>query len=110
MDPDQLPGDDSIDEPASVVDEVEPSILDDAHLGEVDLARMLESEAAHGSDREAGGVRHRSDATGVPHIRKTPNRVSGIGAWREASRPSARMRRVSHGSMTPSSQRRAVAK
>ena len=44
------------------------------------------------------------------HIRKTPNRVSGIGAWSDASMPIARTRRVSSGSMTPSSQSRAVAK
>jgi hypothetical protein len=43
-----------------------------------------------------------------PHIRKTPNSVSGIGAFSAAERPSARTRRVSSGSMIPSSQRRAV--
>ena len=45
-----------------------------------------------------------------PHIRKTPNRVSGIGAWSAASMPIDRTRRVSSGSMTPSSHSRAVAK
>ena len=44
------------------------------------------------------------------YIRKTPNLVSGIGAWSAASIPSDRTRRVSSGSMTPSSQSRAVAK
>ncbi len=44
-----------------------------------------------------------------PHIRKTPKRVSPIGAWRATSIPIARTRRVSSGSMIPSSQRRAVA-
>src|SRR4029078_12972872 len=37
------------------------------------------------------------------HIRKTPNFVSRIGAWRAASRPMASTRRVSSGSMIPSS-------
>src|SRR5258705_9369856 len=44
------------------------------------------------------------------YIRNTPNRVSGIGAWSAASIPSDRTRRVSSGSMTPSSHSRAVAK
>jgi hypothetical protein len=44
-----------------------------------------------------------------PHIRKTPKRVSRIGAYAAASKPSARTRRVSSGSITPSSHRRAVA-
>ena len=44
------------------------------------------------------------------HIRNTPKRVSGIGAWSAASMPIVRTRRVSSGSMTPSSHRRAVAK
>ena len=44
------------------------------------------------------------------YIRKTPKRVSGIGAWRAASIPIVRTRRVSRGSITPSSQSRAVAK
>ena len=42
------------------------------------------------------------------HIRKTPKRGSGIGARAAAARPSARTRRVSRGSITPSSHRRAV--
>src|SRR5581483_9264718 len=42
------------------------------------------------------------------YIRKTPNVVSGIGALRAAASPSARTRRVSSGSMIPSSQSRAV--
>ena len=44
------------------------------------------------------------------YIRNTPNWVSGIGALSVALRPSASTRRVSAGSMMPSSQRRAVAK
>src|SRR3954454_7319915 len=42
------------------------------------------------------------------HIRKMPNVVSGIGAFNAEASPSASTRRVSSGSMTPSSQRRAV--
>src|SRR4029079_7726489 len=42
------------------------------------------------------------------HMRKMPNVVSGIGAFNAEARPSASTRRVSSGSMTPSSQRRAV--
>ena len=45
--------------------------------------------------------------TGV-HILKTPNSVSEIGAFRAAESPRASTRRVSSGSMIPSSQRRAV--
>src|SRR5712691_11958869 len=42
------------------------------------------------------------------HIRKMPNVVSGIGAFSAAEIPSASTRRVSSGSMMPSSQSRAV--
>src|SRR6185312_5088955 len=42
------------------------------------------------------------------HIRKTPNVVSGMGALRDAEMPRASTRRVSRGSMMPSSQRRPV--
>ena len=44
-----------------------------------------------------------------PHIRKTPNFASGIGAFRLADSASASTRRVSAGSMTPSSHSRALA-
>ena len=45
----------------------------------------------------------------VPHhILKTPNLVCGIGALSAAESPSASTRRVSSGSMTPSSHSRAV--
>ena len=44
------------------------------------------------------------------YIRNTPNLVSGIGALSDADKPSASTRRVSAGSMMPSSHRRAVAK
>src|SRR5262249_37615044 len=42
------------------------------------------------------------------HIRNTPNVVSGIGAFSGLARPRASRRRVSSGSVTPSSHRRAV--
>ena len=42
------------------------------------------------------------------YIRKTPKVVSGMGAFSAAEIPSATTRRVSTGSITPSSQRRAV--
>ena len=42
------------------------------------------------------------------YILKTPKTVSGIGAFSAAEIPSASTRRVSSGSMTPSSHRRAV--
>ena len=41
------------------------------------------------------------------HIRNRPKRVGGIGAFRLADRPSASTRRVSAGSITPSSHSRA---
>jgi hypothetical protein len=41
------------------------------------------------------------------HIRKMPKRVSGMGALSEALRLRAKISRVSNGSITPSSQRRA---
>ena len=44
----------------------------------------------------------------LDHMRKTPKVVSGIGAFSAAEMPSASTRRVSSGSMIPSSQRRAV--
>ena len=48
------------------------------------------------------GVAHRF------YILKMPNWLSGIGAFSAAEIPSASTRRVSSGSMIPSSQRRAV--
>ena len=44
------------------------------------------------------------------YIRKMPQLGSGMGAFAAAARPRARTRRVSIGSITPSSQRRAVLK
>src|SRR5258708_5769113 len=43
------------------------------------------------------------------HIRNTPNFVSGIGAFNEAEIPRPRTSRVSRGSITPSSHKRALA-
>ena len=48
---------------------------------------------------------HRSSC----YMRKTPKRVSGIGARSAAAKPKASTRRVSTGSMMPSSHKRAVA-
>src|SRR5262245_59468765 len=48
------------------------------------------------------------DSLSLDYIRKTPKVVSGIGALSAAARPSASTRRVSSGSMMPSSQSRAV--
>lgn len=50
----------------------------------------------------------RVDGARAGYMRKTPNRVSGIGALRAAERPRPRTARVSPGGMIPSSQRRAV--
>ncbi len=54
-----------------------------------------------------------SDSSGrygdYDYMRNTPKVVSGIGAFSEADSASASVSRVSSGSMTPSSHRRAVA-
>ena len=52
----------------------------------------------------------RKESTGTVYIRKMPNAVSGTGAFAAAASPSASTRRVSSGSMIPSSHRRAVEK
>ena len=49
------------------------------------------------------------DRRGARYMRKTPNFVSGTGAFSVAEKASARTRRVSEGRMMPSSQSRAVA-
>jgi hypothetical protein len=51
---------------------------------------------------------HACRPASLAYIRKTPNVVSGIGAFRLAAIPSARTFLVSSGSMIPSSQSRAV--
>ena len=58
--------------------------------------------------RKLAEVGHRVHGR-APHMRNTPNRVSSMGALRVADSPSASTRRVSAGSITPSSHRRAVA-
>ena len=50
------------------------------------------------------------DCYGLRYMRKTPQSVAGMGALRAAEMPMERTRRVSRGSMTPSSQRRALLK
>src|SRR5690606_30396019 len=58
---------------------------------------------------ETGAGRRRSDAATPTHyIRNTPNLAGSIGALSEAEIPSASTRRVSAGSMMPSSHSRAV--
>lgn len=52
---------------------------------------------------------HEVSSQSLPHIRNTPKRVSGMGAFRLADKPSASTRRVSTGSITPSSHSRALA-
>ena len=59
----------------------------------------------HGVGRAVGGLGHRS-CTG--HMRNRPKEVSGSGARDTTSRAMPSTRRVSAGSMMPSSQRRAV--
>ena len=78
-----------------------------ANLGISARAACLERVATRDQNRQDEDGDDREQRS---HIRKTPNRVSGIGALSAASRPRARMRRVSSGSMTPSSHSRAVAK
>ena len=57
--------------------------------------------------RRHGGRRH--GALHVPHIRYTPTRVRGIGAFTAAASAKPITSRVSSGSTMPSSHRRAVA-
>ena len=67
----------------------------------------VEPQPAHGAallDLDVLIVSHASR-----HMRKMPKRVSGMGCRSATARPSPRHMRVSTGSMTPSSQRRAVA-
>jgi hypothetical protein len=59
----------------------------------------------HDSRREVEWVR----PPPWPHILKTPNLVSSMGALRAAEMPRPSTLRVSAGSMMPSSQRRALA-
>ncbi len=52
---------------------------------------------------------HGGASAWLHHIRNTPNRVSATGAFSAADSDSASTRRVSAGSMIPSSHSRAVA-
>src|SRR6266446_6831173 len=61
---------------------------------------------SHPSSWEEGSVP--PETTWLIYIRKTPNRVSSWGAFIAAEIPSASTMRVSAGSITPSSHRRAV--
>ena len=75
----------------------------------------VDAEPASGGEHAAGdlatiGDQDRFEHGFRPHIRKTPKRVSGIGAFSEAEMDRPRTSRVWAGSMTPSSHRRAVAK
>ena len=54
----QSPDDDLIDDAVAIVGQEEPSILDDPDLGDVDLGRVLQPEAADGCDRELRDGRH----------------------------------------------------
>ena len=72
-----------------------------------------DAEAARGVDDPAGDFAAIGDEErakhGVLYIRKTPNCVSAIGAFKVAARERPSTRRLSAGSTTPSSQSRAVA-
>ncbi len=64
---------------------------------------------AEDPDGDLAAVRDEQPANWPPaHMRKIPNFVSGIGASSAAEIPRASTRRVSSGSMIPSSQSRAV--
>ena len=77
-----------------------------------EIQRPSPSGSSGRCSRTSSSVRHRvvqaPDQDARDHIRKTPNVVSGIGALSAAARPSASTRRVSSGSMMPSSHSRAV--
>ena len=53
---DHPPGKQAVDQPAGVVDQVEPAILADALLGQLDLGRVLEGEPLDRSNRQAATV------------------------------------------------------
>ena len=107
-----------VDQATAGIDDVEAAVLGDPVGPEIDLVARLEPKASDRRDVEASDAWHGlmlpeatlAAAPTPPHIRKTPNRVSGIGACSAASIPIVRTLRVSSGSMTPSSHSRAVAK
>ena len=63
----------------------------------------------HNSTRDSPRVRTRRELVRAAHIRNTPKRVSPIGAFSAADSDSASTARVLRGSITPSSQSRALA-
>ncbi len=95
----------------------------DAHrlVGEADVRQLavgvrvdgdrLQAQRVAGADHAGGDLRPvgDEDAAQAHHMRKTPKRVSASGARAQASSARPSTRRVSRGSMTPSSQSRAVA-
>ena len=96
----------------------------DAHglVGEADVARGAigvgidgdgaQAHAAGGLDDPAGDLAAVGDEETFEHavhIRKMPKRVGGMGAFSAADSDSPSTRRLCCGSMTPSSQRRALA-
>ena len=84
---DELEHDQLIDQAVGVVRQEEPSVLDDAELGQVDLGRVLEAEAANGGDREAGDARHGPMLADrhVPYSSFAPGRNHRTSKWRIAS-------------------------
>ena len=60
---DQPPGEQPVDQPAGVVDQVEAAVLADALLGQLDLGGVLEGEPLDRRDGESADSRHRRDAT-----------------------------------------------
>src|SRR5690606_15386799 len=99
----------------------------DRFVGEAHMARRAigvrihrdsrDAEPAAGGDHPAGDLAAVGDQDLVEHARgllavhrrKTPKRVAWAGALSAADNPSANTRRVSAGSITPSSHRRALA-
>ncbi len=74
------------------------------------IARRVFQDVRGHDDASVVTLRERRIRAHTPaaYIRKTPNCVRGCGALAAASSPMAMTRRVSSGSMMPSSQRRAV--
>jgi RNA polymerase sigma-70 factor (ECF subfamily) len=86
-----------------------PAASADPELPEVavDPAALLETAGQEAGTPKLPALAPAAEAPDA-YIRKTPKVVSGIGALSAAEIPSATTRRVSTGSITPSSQRRAV--
>jgi hypothetical protein len=90
--------------PESLLSCSRPSVLLDAES----LNTELPAHEANCAARASGDDLLDVDDAVAHYMRKMPNFVSAIGAFRAAEMPSASTRRVSSGSMIPSSQRRAV--